>query len=260
MLGITGDWFAVAKKGLDLDPRYSAESALAQSYLIDTARWISKSTLDGSGGAQPSSGGVFYGVKFGVCTPGTHANGCQCGSNNGSCATIDASRQIAGEALGDLALGVLASGNDPTLQTPATALFAACYAKYAGNPGYDGHYCSEIDPVGGFQYGTVNAKYFGFQAGIGRNASFMSAIQGGLLAADNITVQVQGKISSIPNAAKMQVIATSPAGVASTPVVCSSSPCAVTINRTVGNWGITVAYLSSSNAVLAKGSSFVISN
>jgi hypothetical protein len=59
-------------------------------------------------------------------------------------------------------------------------LFSAVYAKYPTDPGYDGTYAQDMDPLNsGFFWGTMNPKWFGFFWGMGRNAAWLGARQSG---------------------------------------------------------------------------------
>ena len=165
MLGIAGHAFNQAFIALSMDPQYATTAALAKSYVVDAGKWIAKSTLDGTGGTDPETRGAFYGVGYGVCTPGTMANSCR----------VDpvASRENMGEALGLLGLAY-AYAPSPALQTAIDNVFTAAYAKNPSDPGYDGTYAQELDPLNnGAFWNTNNGKWLGFFWGMGRNAAYL---------------------------------------------------------------------------------------
>jgi hypothetical protein len=251
MLGIAGHWFNQAALALSLDPTtYATELALAQSYLSDAANWVSKPALDGSGGSDPATRGALYAVGFGLCTPGNDSNGCRCGPNNPSCGGVIASRENVGEALGSLAIAY-ANAPNPSLLGALDNLFSANFARNPGDPGYDGTYASDLD---GFFLQVNNPKWFGFFWGMGRNADYLSARQGGLLPPITIIVQVgTGDLAAVPGAKKIRVTPIDPNGRVGAAVICSSLPCSVPINKVVGSWTMQIAYLSATGSVVSNG-------
>jgi hypothetical protein len=254
MEGILGHFFNQAHIALNMDPQYASTAALAKSYVVDAANWISKSTLDGSGSVDPATRGALYSAGYGVCTPGNDTLGCRCGPNNPNCVNAVASRENMMEALGELGL---AYGYDPSpsLRSAIDNVFSAAFAKNPTDPGYDGTYASDLDS---FFYGTYNPKWFGFIGGMGGSYVYLSTRQGGLAQPVFEVIYVDGDIASVPGAAKMQVAVTEPSGSVDPPVTCSKSPCPVTVNRTLGNWALQVSYLSSSNAVVSSGQPFIV--
>jgi hypothetical protein len=252
MLGIAGHWFNQAFIALSRDPVYASEAALAFSYLLDVAHWVSKSTLDQTGGTDPATRGALYGVGFGVCTPGTDSNGCRCGPNNINCASDYASRENMGEALGSLSSAYSYSPS-PSLLAALDNVFSAGYAKFPPDPGYDGTYLLDLDT---FFLGTNNAKWLGFFFGMGRNGGFLSSRQGGLTAPLFVAVQVSTDLTHVPGAVGFRVAITGPNGVVKPSVTCSSSPCQVRIDKTLGTWTGQISYLSASGSVISTGQPF----
>ena len=253
MMGSAGDFFAQAYYGLLADPNHSYDStaALAKSYAADCAHWVT------SAGYDSATRGAYYGVGFGQCKPGTDANGCRCGPNNANCAGTQASRENMGESLGMLAQAYEYSPSDGLLGA-IDNLFSADYARTSADPGYDGTYAQDLEPLSGAFWAANNPVWNGFFWGTGRNHGWLSARQGGLAPAQPMTVLVGGKISSVPNAAKMSVTVTEPTGVVDAPVMCAASPCAVTINSAIGNWTFRVAYYSASSEKLSSGTPLVV--
>jgi hypothetical protein len=228
---------------------YSTQAAQALGYVADAANWISKSTMDGSGGTDPATRGAFYGVGFGQCTPGSDSNGCRCGPNNNNCPSVAASRENMGEALGELAQGYVTSPSS-ALQTAIDNVYSACYAKFPTDPGYDGTYCQDYD---GFFLPTNNGKWLGFMLGMGRNAGWPSARQGGVAPPVRRPVVVNFNLASVSAATQVLVTLIEPAGNI-VEATCSTSPCLVQTDTTQGNPLVTIAYLSSGGQVLASSS------
>ncbi len=254
MLGIAGHWFNQAYIALSQDSHYQSEAALAFSYLLDAATWVTKSTLDGSGGSDPATRGALYGVGFGTCTPGTDSNGCRCGPNNGNCGSVYASRENMGEALGALSIAYAYAPN-PSLFSALDDVFSAAYAKFPGDPGYDGSYLLDLDT---FFLGTNNTKWFGFFWGMGRNSDYLSSYQGGLAPPIFVPVQISPDLSRVPGAVRFRVALTSPNGHTMPPVTCSVAPCLVTIDKTLGSWTAQISYLSASGSVISSGRPFPV--
>jgi hypothetical protein len=169
MLGIDGDFFLQAYYGLSADPNhaYASTAALVKGYVSDVANWIVEHGYD------PATRGLRYGVGFGVCNPGTIAQGCLDDTTP--------ARELTPEAMGAL-VSAYALAPNPTLLGSIDNLFSALYAKYRSDPGYDGTYAQDLDPLNsGYFWGTDNAKWNGFFWGMGRTAGWLSARQGATL-------------------------------------------------------------------------------
>ncbi|HVO98178.1 MAG TPA: hypothetical protein VMT15_08935 [Bryobacteraceae bacterium] len=252
MEGITGWMFqfmglAFASGG----PNYASQAAQAFGYTADIANWISKSTLDGTGGTDPATRGALYGVGFGICTPGASngSDGCRCASLNSNCSSATASRENMGETLGELAQAYV-NAPSTALQSAIDNVFNACYSKYPSNPGYDGTYCQDYD---GFFWLTNNGKWLGFMLGMGRNAGWPSGRQGGAAPARKRQASVGFNLASVPRATQVQVTLIEPAGNV-VHATCSTSPCSVETDTTQGNPLVTITYLSAEGTVLATSS------
>jgi hypothetical protein len=248
MLGILGEFFHQAYIALNMDPQYAASAALAKSYLADATNWIVTT------GVEQNWRGLWYMVGAGTCGPPNPADP--------NCANPDmpSSRSLSGEVLGTLSLGYL-DNPSATLKAQIDNLFSAVYAKYPTDPGYDGVYLSSMD-LGGYNYSTANPKWQGFFFGMGRNAAWPAARQGGLQPPQPMTVYVNAALNAdlvlANRGSQIEVTVTDPTGVQRPPVTCSRSPCAVRVNRTLGNPIARVAYLSANGSVIAVGETFII--
>jgi hypothetical protein len=194
------------------------------------------------------------------------------GDTNPNCTTSASltapeARQDSGPLVGGLARGYLANPSAGLLafgDLMANAIFSR--PGFTTIPGqttdllwanaYDYGYGGNL--AGALPQGS-NMKGYGMVWGHGHNPAWLGARLGGLQSPQMVTVYVDGKISQISGATKMQVIVTESTGIVDSPVVCTSSPCAVSINRALGNANITVHYLNSSNVVVGAGVPFPIS-
>jgi hypothetical protein len=242
MLGIAGQFFNQSYLALGMDNQYADTAALAKSYVVDIANWLVKY------GVEPGMRGLWYAVGFGSCDgPNPKDPSCDGGLNSGG--GIVQVRELNPEVLGTLAIAYTYSPTS-TLRVGIDDLFSAVYAKYPADPGYDGIYAADMD---GFNLARANAKWLGFYWGMGRNAAWPSARQGGLIADQTATVFVQGDPQLFGRAAAVQARVTEPTGEERQPVVCRSLPCAVTVNRTLGNPLIQMVYLAADGSPLATG-------
>jgi hypothetical protein len=234
---------------------YASQAAQALGYTVDAASWISKSTLDGTGGTDPVTRGALYGVGFGLCTPGASngSDGCRCASLNSNCSSATASRENMGEAIGELAQAYVDAPSS-SLQAAIDNVFNACYSKFPTDPGYDGTYCQDYDPLNnGFFWLTNNGKWLGFMLGVGRNAGWPSGRQGGVAPPVRRAVAVGFDLTSVPQSTQVVVTLTEPAGNI-VQATCSTSPCLIQADTTQGSPLITISYLSAAGAVLATSS------
>jgi hypothetical protein len=125
----------------------------------------------------------------------------------------------------------------------------ATYPTYT-NCGSNGYYLTNGAPYG--------QKFFGQDFGISNQATWPTYRIGGPLSSRIVTIYVSGRIEDVAGAAKMEVIVTEPTGIVDPPVMCSSSPCAVSVNQTIGNPTIQVGYLDSAGRVLSAGERFTM--
>lgn len=101
-------------------------------------------------------------------------------------------------------------------------------------------------------------KYFGQMFGISDMAAWPTLRIGGPLPGTMAVLYVSGRIKDVPGAAMMQVTVTEPTGIVDAPVVCSSSPCAVSVNKTIGNPTIQISYLNLGGKALSVGQPFTL--
>jgi hypothetical protein len=240
MLGIVGQFFNQTAIALSMDSQYSGTAALAKSYVVDVANWLVKY------GVQPGTRGLWYGVGYGVCA-GANPTDPSCNSGN-----VIAARELNPEVLSTLALAYSFSPS-PALFAGVDNLFSAVYAKYPTDPGYDGTYASDMD---GWNLQTDNAKWFGFYWGVGRNDAWPSVRQGGLAASQAGTVFVAGDPGRFGKPGQAKVKVTDPTGAVRT-VACTTLPCAVPVNRALGNPLMQMLYLSPDGKQLAAGDAAV---
>jgi hypothetical protein len=136
------------------------------------------------------------------------------------------------------------------LKTAIDNVFSANFARNPGDLGFDGTYASDLETV---FLGTNNPKWFGFFWGMGRNATYLSSRQGGLIPPVYVTVQVTpGDVSQV-RATRFRITPIDPNGRVGAPIVCTSVPCAVRINKVTGPWTFEIAYLSNSGSVISAG-------
>jgi len=144
-------------------------------------------------------------------------------------------------------------------------IYAGLWAKPGTNaivPSPDGTYDAAVDTCSGcgnYLYaGMQGSKFWGQMFGLSRQDNWPVLRIGGSSPPQNAAVYVSGRIGDIAGAASYRVTVTEPSGIVSAPVICSSSPCAVTINRALGNPIVQVDYLSATGAVLHSGEPFVV--
>jgi hypothetical protein len=165
MLGITGQFFNQAHIALGMDPQYSTSAALVKSYVGDAANWLSTT------GTETVSRGLWYGVGFGICAQPNLSRSCYSNSDPND---YVGARELSPEVLGAMAMGYSYAPSS-ALQAAVDNLFSAVYAKNPSDPGYDGTYAQDMDPLNrGFFWQTLNPKWFGFFWGMGRNAAWLS--------------------------------------------------------------------------------------
>jgi hypothetical protein len=247
----------------------SGTSSLAQSYSIDAATWLINYAY------ISSTGGMQYFAGYPQCVPAS--------VTNASC-TLNESSVAQREIFGDSSRGIMTAysmtGN-ATVKSVMDKWYAGMWAKPGvGNPPVaspDGTYDLSFDassctvntthPIytncqSGYGYWIEDTpfghKFFGQHFGISNQASWPVVRNGGPIPSSFATLYVSGRIADVPGSAQMQVTVTDPTGVTQAPVVCSSSPCAVRVNQTIGSPMIQVTYLSASGQVLSSGQPFTV--
>jgi hypothetical protein len=246
-------------------------SALAYSYSQKVATWLQTYA------AMPSPYGFAYFAGYPQCAPPVSANNLWCYSGLGEIG----SREIEGDAFRALLAAYQISPN-----TSLGAMLDNFYAGMWAKPGVgtppvsspDGVYDNNFDSTGcyvsssyplfsscGFTGGyyftegpPYTQKFFGQHFGISNQASWPALRIGGVLPNRLATAYVSGRIADVPGATHFRVMLTDPTGITEAPVVCSASPCAVTVNQTAGNPMAVVEYLSGTGAVLHTGEPFPI--
>jgi hypothetical protein len=263
-LGLRTQPFMQGIMGRGLDWAHKASCAAgncnenAAKYLADIGRFI----VDY--GHDPVSGGVWY----------TRTNPpCELNSAYGSFATVPsriegcasqsvaAAREIATETFGALAAAYMVSG-DAKIRTVADFM----YAKAFGKPGWpcapdlaefcgDGTYTGAIENTyaGGFWFDTD--KYLGFAFGFGGSLSWPAARIIDPKAKMSQNVPVGFTMVGVPGAEKVRITVTEPTGTTRNPIVCTDSPCVVSVDPRQGDHLMKIEYLSGSGKVLSRSDS-----
>jgi hypothetical protein len=143
---------------------------------------------------------------------------------------------------------------DATLKSFIDLLYSQMYSKPGTStqfPG-DGNYISDLDDGQTFMSGSAAAnKWLGFFFGFDNNAAWPAIRQGGPQTKAERNTNVAFDLSSVPGAARVQVVVTAPSGVKYS-AECAASPCAVKSGGEPGGRLVTVQYYSSSGAALAS--------
>jgi hypothetical protein len=246
-------------------------SGLAYAYSQKAANWLVNYAY------LPSYGGMSYWAGAAVCGNPIDVGNVWCNANT----TVNSI--TAREIMGDAVRGLMAAYQ----QAPSAGMQAVIdnwYAGMWGKPGTgavigtaDGAYDNQFDATGCAVSGSYpvysgcggngfyltegppySQKFFGQFFGISNLASWPVLRSGGVAPPANVQVYISGRIGDVAGAAKMQVIVTEPTGVTDAPVVCASSPCAVTVNQAAGNPMVQVQYLSTSGTVLHAGEPYIV--
>jgi hypothetical protein len=230
----------------------SPTSTLAYQYNSDAVNWLMTTSYD------PASYGFYYYVGYPGCNPATHTNlTCTRGY------TGIGARELFGDAFRGFLVYYQRTG-DAVAKAMVDTIYSGLWGKPGTNPivpSPDGTYDTQFDTCQGCGFwlmtGATQNKLFGQMFGLSRQDNWPVVRIGGVLPPHVATLYVGGKISAVPGATAMQVTVTDPTGIASAPVTCTSSPCAVTVDRTMGNPTIEVNYLSATGAVLSSGTPFL---
>ncbi|HUI82008.1 MAG TPA: hypothetical protein VLY24_29005 [Bryobacteraceae bacterium] len=234
----------------------NATSALANSYVQMQANWIT------TNGYLPTYFGVAYLGGFPVC--GSNVNPSNVWCNQGY--TNLQSREMGGDTYRGLAAAYTASPTS-TLGNLLDNWYSGMWAKPGTNPliqspdgqydfNFDGSGCSGC---GGYLTGpALSMKEFGQHFGISDQAGWPALRIGGVQSPRLMSVYVSGRIEDVPGSVAMQVTVTESTGIVDPPVVCSSSPCAITVNQVAGNPVIQLSYLSAHGEILATGQPFTV--
>jgi len=232
-------------------------SAQAYANSIAAATWVS------TYGNLPSSYGTSYYGGYPSCGNPVSGSNIWCTAGY----TSLQSREIGGDSYRGLMNYFLLSPSSP-LQLLIDNWYAGMWGKPGTSPlipSPDGQYDNNFDGSGCSGCGgyltdgpPYSQKFFGQHFGISDQASWPIVRTGGPLPSRWTTIYVSGRIGDVPGATKMQVTVTEPTGVADAPVVCTSSPCAVTAAQTTGNPMVQVTYLSANGSAVSSGQPFVV--
>ena len=246
-------------------------AALAYSYSQKAATWLQAYAY------MPSVYGFSYFAGTPECSPPVSSSNIWCTAVLGELGQR--------EIMGDSFRGLMASyqiSPTPALGNLLDTFYSGMWAKPGSVPSPpvaspDGTYDNNFDTAGCTVSGSYplysscgsngyyltdgppySQKFFGQHFGISNQASWPAMRIGGLLPSQLATVYVSGRMADVPGATRFEVTVTEPTGIMRPPVVCSSSPCAVTVDQAAGNPTVQVAYLSGSGVVLRHGEPFVI--
>jgi len=245
ILGILSAAFDLAAKAVaDVSP---ATASLAHSYNVASADWIK------TYGYWPATKGLYYFVNGINCQPPIADNNTICtGGNNAGQA-----RTLSGEALRGLD-AAYAYNQDPSLGAFNDMLYNAMWARPATCPAGstlcvpDGSY---IDPMDDGQYMISGSpppdKWFGYFFGFSAQSSWPGYRVGGVQPRAGELLYVDANLPGVPGAAAVRVVTTDPSGVTYT-TNCNALPCAVTVDRRLGDHLVSIQYLSATGAVLAS--------
>jgi hypothetical protein len=248
-------------------------SALAYTYLQKTATWLQQYAW------IPTQWGNAYFGGYPACG----SSGATAASQVWCTKAYPALESR--EDMGDSFRGLMSAFEQgaTSLQTNLDNWYAGMWAKPGVGappvPSPDGTYDTSFDATGctvnatwptytgcnpyyltgtGISQVIIGQKVFGQFFGISDMASWPVARIGGPLPPHAVTIYVGARLAAVPGATKYQVTVTEPTGVVDSPVSCSSSPCAVTVNQGAGNPNIQVTYLSATGAALDTGQPFVV--
>jgi hypothetical protein len=249
MEGIQTVAFALAGRVLaSSDP---VTSALAYNYAAGLANWLK--TYGYSNPAYGGVGGMYYFTSFVNCAYPVQTSLCTEGY------TASQARTDAAEAVRGMSL-VYAQTGDQALRNFIDTVYSEMYSKPGTSsqfPG-DGQYISDLNDGQSFMdSGHGGNKWLGFFFGFDNGAAWPGYRVGGVQPGDFRRAYVAFGLAGVRGATQVRVTTTAPDSTISE-TVCSSSPCAVTVDRRQGDHLIQLQYLSASGAILASTESPVI--
>ena len=271
--GIAGQAMACTSSGVPAGCD-NTTSSLAYSYMQDAVTWIQTYAW------MPSWYGSAYFAGFPACgaTLPIPTNNTWCARQMGNI--------TAREIYGDAARGVMAAYQQGTtsLQTNLDAWYAGMWAKpgVATNPvaSPDGSYDIAFDSTGCTRNATwpiyscsgngyylsgsaqassqLGMKETGQHFGISNQASWPVARVGGMLT--QVPVSISFRLADITNATSVAVTWTEPSGATSSPVICTSSPCAITVSLVplASANQLQLNYRNVSGTTIATGTAFAL--
>jgi hypothetical protein len=256
--GYMGGQFAIASEALTSAGNL-ADAATARSLTAGLAAYLVNGTY---GGYEAATGGLYY-IRGGLTNDGyvggpNGGGGCEpdpaVANNNGGACTggdIQGDRFLVAETIRALSHGYLYNPT-PELRSLIDSLYGKIYGGLGG-PGADANYLFQFFPYAeGNGPGSGKAKDFGFCCGLGGGAQWPAARLGGVAPPQLETISVPVNLVLLQNGTQVRVTVTRPTGISST-VVCSSSPCEVTVDSRMGVHQIQIDYLNSSGAVISAG-------
>jgi len=98
----------------------------------------------------------------------------------------------------------------------------------------------------------ARGKEFGSNTGAGLADTYLAYRLGGPQPLDNQTEEIDLDLTALPGAAQARVTVIQPSG-AIAQTICTSAPCAVTVDRRQGNHFVEVEYFSAGGQVLSTG-------
>lgn len=222
-----------------------AEATNYASLAASAATWLKDYGFD------PDTQGLNYGRVFDACEPTTTTAG-NFTFRVPTCSYGYAGRNSARALNGEIgaSLGMLYAAS-PTAanKTWGDLVYGSLWGKPAWTTGgvYSDPYFVATETGDGY----IGAyKWAGFFFGMGMAHQWPAARVGGPTAASVVSKSLQFLLSSVPNATKVTSIITRPTGT-STTVTCTSSPCNVSVDLTLGTHSMTLYYYSASNKLLA---------
>jgi hypothetical protein len=227
---------------------YPGDSALAHQYNVTAANWIR------TYGYWPLKSGMYTGAQGVNCRAPISDNNVSCTGGNAA----DQARVLSAEALRGV-MTAYAYSHDGTLRDFADTLYNAMFAKPGTCPAGsavcapDGAYLTGMDAGGSMMTSSPpeGNKWLGMFFGFNNLSAWPAYRGGGLQPFAGQTAYVAFNLGGVRGAMKARITATEPSG-KTDEIECSSSPCAVTLDRRQGKHLIEVKYLSGSGSVLAS--------
>ena len=246
MLGFNVQGFYLARQ-VALSRSETAAATAWETYARETAKWLREVSYDAT------TGGAWYGKVWPNChTPYTADIQPHCPGVDG-----EPAQRINQIEQWNAAYNI-AYLLDPTteLKNLIDARFGIIYGKPgSGSLIEDSRYVvSYNDPNDWLNPNSLyGPKWYGFSNGIGLNGAWLAERVGGLSAPILRTAKLAARIADHPLATKIRVTVRDAKGVAATPVVCTSSPCSVTVDARQGNHSYKLDLLNASDVAVVTG-------
>lgn len=246
MMGVVGAAMNYAYWALkDVDVMNSNR---AKQMLLDSVHWVIARgiwSLDGS----TDFSGLFYAREFPGCEPNPQLMlGCRgTDSADSSPGSIQASRFLAAEIMHAFS-DAYAISQDPSILAAGDLLYGRLYGG-SGGPNSDANYLHLYLNDNSFDFVTNKWKDFGFFAGWGMGAAW-PGVRNGPSTVTSAQIALPFTLDPYPGAVKVRVTITRPTG-AQSQVVCTASPCILTIDARLGDNVAKVEYLTNDDTVVA---------